>query len=244
MAQILTCPSCNGKQEAPAEAVPTVRCQWCGIAYSMATGMVIEPPVAPGKVIKPPAAILSETASAVCNQCGTENEVPDEFAEQGVPCRTCGATVLIPSADPSLPASALYQPRANEPPTPQGRPTSITVIGWILIVLGIVALCGVPMSVFNPEVEQLMARSPIPVQWQYFLMVVGPLLMVFCGQALLNRQNWARWLYVGWNVLSAAINLATSPMKLLIIPSLLVFLVITFFLFLPAANRYFRAEGQ
>ena len=56
---------------------------------------------------------------------------------------------------------------------------------------------------------------------------------------MLYRQNWARQLYVGWSILSIIIGLTTSPIKIMMLPGVVVFAIIAFFLFRPAANKYF-----
>jgi hypothetical protein len=41
----------------------------------------------------------------------------------------------------------------------------------------------------------------------------------------------------------AMIALLTSPMKMMLIPGVVFYLIITFFLFRPAANAYFSQKG-
>jgi hypothetical protein len=69
-------------------------------------------------------------------------------------------------------------------------------------------------------------------------MCAGPIVILVCGIGLLKGRSWARLLYVIWNILGLVIGLATSPMKLMLIPSFIVFLVIAFFLFRPNATAY------
>ena len=73
------------------------------------------------------------------------------------------------------------------------------------------------------------------------MMYVGLVITLVCGIAMLKRQNWARLLYVGWSVIVLTISIATSPMKLLLLPGIIGFMVIAFFLFRPKANEYFQA---
>lgn len=119
------------------------------------------------------------------------------------------------------------------------RPTSITVIAWVLIVLGGLSLVTTAVMTNNPTAVALMSKSALPVPVQYVISYVGSLVMVVAGVAMLKRQNWARWLYVGWSIIGFAVGLATSPTKLAMIPGLVVFLILTFFLFRPKANEYF-----
>jgi hypothetical protein len=121
------------------------------------------------------------------------------------------------------------------------RPKSITVVCWILIIMGAISLVTSTISLNNPMAKELMAKSPIPANIQYVMMYAGLLVMLLSGVAMLKRQNWARLLYVGWGIIGFIIGIATSPMKAAMIPGLIIFLVIVFFLFRPKANEYFKA---
>jgi hypothetical protein len=124
------------------------------------------------------------------------------------------------------------------------RPTSITVIAWILIVVTAINLVSstVTVSLNNPMIKELMAKSPLPVPVQYAMLYLGLAVMLASGVGMLKGGNWARWLYVIWTVIGTVVGLATSPMKAMMIPGILVFFVVVFFLFRPVANRYFSAE--
>ena len=122
------------------------------------------------------------------------------------------------------------------------RPTSVTVISWILIVMGGISLITCTLMLNNPMAKELMARNPLPLSVQYAMMYVGLLVMITSGLAMLKGQNWARLLYVVWSALGFLIGVATSPMKTAMIPGLVVYLVFVFFLFRPKANQYFTGS--
>jgi len=46
------------------------------------------------------------------------------------------------------------------------RPTSITIIAWILIVTGGLALVTSTMSLYSPLVREIMSRSLLPLPLQ------------------------------------------------------------------------------
>ena len=122
----------------------------------------------------------------------------------------------------------------------QSRPTSLTVVCWILIVLGPLAILPLFMGTMDdPHVVELMNKSPFSISVQYALMCLGALVTSGSGVMMLYRQNWARLLYVGWNILGIIIGLTTSPIKIMLLPGIVVFAIIAFFLFRPAANAYF-----
>jgi hypothetical protein len=119
------------------------------------------------------------------------------------------------------------------------RPTSITVISWILIVIGAISLITTTSMINNPAVQEMMAKSPIPIPIQYAMSYAGLLVMIISGIAMLKGMNWARLLYVIWSLVGFVIGIATSPMRAAMIPGLVVFLVVAFFLFRPKATAFF-----
>jgi hypothetical protein len=127
------------------------------------------------------------------------------------------------------------------------RPTSVTVVGWILIATGGISLLTIPFSLKSlndPAARALLEQSPLPISIQYILVFVGVLTTMTCGIAALKGQNWARFVYVIWNIIGFAVGFATSPVKLLLIPGLVIVSICAFFLFRPKANAYFaEANG-
>jgi hypothetical protein len=128
------------------------------------------------------------------------------------------------------------------------RPTSVTVIAWILILLGGISLITTTVMIGtamidDPAARELMAKSPIPVPVQYAMTYIGLLIMVVSGVAMLKQRNWGRWLYVVGTVVGFLIGVTTSPVKEAMIPGLVIFVVVTFFLFRPKANAYFSDGG-
>jgi len=119
------------------------------------------------------------------------------------------------------------------------RPTSITVISWILIVVGVISLITSTAALNNPMAKGLMARSPIPLPVQYAMLYVGLLVTIISGVAMLKALNWGRLLYVIWSAAGFVINFAISPMKIAIIPGFFLYLVVVFFLFRLKANQFF-----
>src|SRR5690348_12205848 len=80
------------------------------------------------------------------------------------------------------------------------RPTSITVIAWILILMGGISLVTTTLmidTVMNdPAARELLSKSAIPLPVQYAMTYVALLIMLVSGVAILKGQNWGRWLYV------------------------------------------------
>ncbi len=121
------------------------------------------------------------------------------------------------------------------------RPTSVTVISWILIAMGAISLITTTAMINNPTVKELMGKSPFPIPVQFAMTYAGLLMTIVAGSGMLKGFNWARLLYVCWSAIGSIIAFATSPMKAAMIPGVVVFLVITFFLFRPKATAFFSA---
>jgi hypothetical protein len=122
------------------------------------------------------------------------------------------------------------------------RPTSITIISWILIIIGAIALISTPVMTNNPSARELMAKNPIPIPIQYAIGYAGLLIRIVCGIAMLKGKNWARCIYIIWGLVGFIIGMTTSPMKIALIPGLLLLGAIAFFLFHPEANAYFKPK--
>jgi len=122
------------------------------------------------------------------------------------------------------------------------RPISITIIAWLLIAISILNVITITVSLNNPKVQELMAESPLPIPVQYAMTYISLAATLVSGIAILKGQNWGRWLYVIWSAIGFIITLATSPMKAMVIPGIVVFLIVVFFLFRSNANAYFADE--
>ena len=66
------------------------------------------------------------------------------------------------------------------------RPTSITVISWILIVIGVISLISTTAMLNNATVLELMAKSPLPIPVQHAISYIGLLITIVCGLAMLK----------------------------------------------------------
>jgi hypothetical protein len=148
-------------------------------------------------------------------------------------------TTALPAPESTGQATPVKQENLTEKCVMKTRPTSVTVIAWILIVTGGVTLIMSTLTADNPMTQELMARTPLPISVQYVMLYLGLLITVGSGIGLLKGQNWARMLYISWSILGMLIGFATSPMKWALIPGLAMFGVFAFFLFRPKASQYF-----
>jgi hypothetical protein len=128
------------------------------------------------------------------------------------------------------------------------RPTSLTVIAWILIVAGVISFINifVVWSQQSAQVKEMMKSSPMLFHLKFMLSnYIAILVLWISGIGILKRQNWARFLYVIYGIISlirSIIYFISKPLTPKIIPIIIIFLIVVFFLFRPKANDYFAGR--
>lgn len=123
------------------------------------------------------------------------------------------------------------------------RPTSITVICWILIVVSLISVVVVSILMKSPLFEESLRESPVPVNVQYAVMYAGMLITLVSGIAMLKGRNWARYLYIVYSAVSFIYSMVTTPVTTSMIPAFVIFLIIAFFLLRAKADAYFTGGG-
>lgn len=123
------------------------------------------------------------------------------------------------------------------------RPVSISIVSWWLIISVGVSLLAIPSALKNSISQELMQKSIMPISIQYVLLFAGFIVVIISGIGMLRGHNWARFLYLGWMVMNYIINLITSPMKAMLFPTLVIYLVIFFILFRPKATEFFTESA-
>ena len=124
------------------------------------------------------------------------------------------------------------------------RPTSVTVIAWVLLVSATVSLVTSALTVNKPIVRELMVKTPIPLPIQFVMLFGGLLISILCAIFMLRGANWARVLYIAWGALGVVTGFATSPAKLMLIPGFLIYVIFVFFLLRPGASAYFSGRDD
>ncbi|HEY8096725.1 MAG TPA: hypothetical protein VIE65_11635 [Methylobacter sp.] len=120
------------------------------------------------------------------------------------------------------------------------RPTSVTVISWILIVTCLISLVASALTINNPMSKELMTHNALPIPAQIAILFIGLFISITCGIAMLQGKGWGRTLYTGWSAIGIIIGLINSPMKLMMIPSYVFLAIIFFFLYRPHVTEYFK----
>jgi hypothetical protein len=122
------------------------------------------------------------------------------------------------------------------------RPVSVTIICWLLIGLSVYQIATLGTTLNEQHTIDLMQKITAPAWLQYTMLYLGIGVTIGCGIAMLAGQPLGRLVYVGWNIAAAFYGLATLPHKTMVVPGLVLFGILAFFLFRPDANRFFSDE--
>jgi hypothetical protein len=123
------------------------------------------------------------------------------------------------------------------------RPLSLTIIGWFLVITAIFGLYAALTMASNPVAMRMLEEMHTSLRFQQAMGVVGTIIALACAYGIFKGLPWSRVLYVGWGIVGLIIGFFTSPMKSVLILSLVFLAVIGFFLFRPVADRWFAAKG-
>lgn len=110
------------------------------------------------------------------------------------------------------------------------RPRAVTVIGCLYILVGAVG--------FVFRLRDLMANPAFG--YDGVLIELTELLALIFGVFLLRGQNWARWGVLAWMAFHVLLSTFHALREFLVHAS--IFAVMAWFLFRPAAARYFRGD--
>jgi len=123
------------------------------------------------------------------------------------------------------------------------RPNSVRVIAWLLIFMAGLSLITSILTLNDPKTSEIMRRwISIPLSIQYILMFIGITVQLISGVGILKGMNWARFLYVIFSIVGFVIGIFISPFKIFIVTSIVVFIIVVFYLFRPSANDYFAGR--
>jgi hypothetical protein len=114
----------------------------------------------------------------------------------------------------------------------KARPLSITIISWLFMIFGGIALLSGLLPLTGANTAQLIAE--FKTHWMVHL---SRLAAIVSGLLMLRAHNWARWLLVAWIVFHIVIGALHGWIPL--VTHVLIFSVILFFLFRRRAREYF-----
>lgn len=123
------------------------------------------------------------------------------------------------------------------------RPLSLTIIAWVLIVFSLLGLASVFMVGSNPEAMKMMEQMPVSLEFQKAWTVVGTVINLAVAYGIFKGQPWSRVLYAVWGAIGVVAGFYMSPMKLVAMLGVIIFIVVCAFLFSSRANEWFGARG-
>jgi hypothetical protein len=123
------------------------------------------------------------------------------------------------------------------------RPLSLTIIAWFLIVFSLLGLYSVLTMGSNPVAMKMLEKMPVSLMFQQVWGVINCIITLICAYGILKGQPWSRVLYVVWGIIGLVVGFYITPMKYLVILSLLFLVVISAFLFSLSGNEWFAARG-
>jgi hypothetical protein len=123
------------------------------------------------------------------------------------------------------------------------RPLSLTIIGWLLIVLTLFGLYSILTMGSNPIAVKMLAQMHVTLMFQQIWGTINCVITLICAYGILKGLPWSRVLYLVWGVIGMGVAFYTSPIKSLIVFSLIILVVICAFLWTNNANDWFSARG-
>ena len=117
------------------------------------------------------------------------------------------------------------------------RPLSVTIIAWLFLIFGSIALISGLLPLARSDSAQLVAEFK-----QHWMVHLSRLTQIVCGLFMLRGHNWARWLLVAWIAFHILIGWLHGWVSFL--THVLIFSVILFFMFRPRANEYFARPAS
>jgi uncharacterized membrane protein HdeD (DUF308 family) len=117
------------------------------------------------------------------------------------------------------------------------RPRSITIISWLFIIFGSIALLSGVLPFGDITFSQRVAE--LKSHWYVHL---SRLLQIVAGVFMLYGRDWARWLLVGWIAFHIVVGALHGWVMLLM--HVVIFSVILFFVFRRPAAEFFRPHSS
>ena len=120
------------------------------------------------------------------------------------------------------------------------RPRSLTVLAWFMLFSGVFSLLGV-FYLFVPGMRDVWEAAGTDPQLVGLNAVVGGVVQIVAGRAILRADAWGRLLYLIYYPVALLISGLTYPdlFGAMLLPAVVFFGLVAFLLYRPAANAYF-----
>lgn len=120
------------------------------------------------------------------------------------------------------------------------RPRSLTVLAWFLLFSGVFSLIGV-FYLFVPGMRDVWESAGMDPQLVGLNAVVGGVVQIVAGRAILRADAWGRLLYLIYYPVALLISGLSYPSLFgaMLLPAVVFYGLVAFLLYRPAANDYF-----
>jgi hypothetical protein len=123
------------------------------------------------------------------------------------------------------------------------RPTSMTVIGILLIVLTLLGIYGLITAGTNPMMTKMLTQMHVSLPLYEAYGALGIVISLACAYGIFKGLPWSRVLYLAWGIVGLIVGLYISPIKAALVLSLIILVVVCGFLWTNTANDWFSARG-
>jgi hypothetical protein len=123
------------------------------------------------------------------------------------------------------------------------RPTSITVIGVVLLLFTALGVAGLVMAGSNAAMTKAIEQTHISLPLYQAYGAVGIIINLACVYGIFKGLPWSRVLYLAWGIIGLVVGFYISPIKASVVIGLVLLVVICAFLWTNTANDWFQARG-
>jgi len=123
------------------------------------------------------------------------------------------------------------------------RPTSITVIGSLLLIFTLIGIVGLVMAGSNAAMAEQITKMHISLPLYLAYGTLGILINLACVYGIFKGLPWSRVLYLAWGIIGLVVGFYIAPMKASIVLGLVLLVVVCAFLWTNTANDWFQARG-
>lgn len=124
------------------------------------------------------------------------------------------------------------------------RPLAVSIIGWYLIAASAIAVATLPFTLQSEEAQKVFAKLGTSQTLLIITSLLGSVLCLISGVAMLRCLAWGRTLWYAYGVTSAAYTfwLYGATMVFFTLIPVIMLAVTVYFLTRPHVNAYFAGE--
>ena len=123
------------------------------------------------------------------------------------------------------------------------RPTSMTVIGCLLVIFSLFGIYGIVSINSNPMAANMLSQMHVSLALYQAWGALGLIINLACAYGIFKGQPWGRVLYLVWGIIGLIVSVYISPVKAAVVLGLIFLVIICAFLWTNTANDWFQARG-